>query len=133
MFQPNTAPAVFNAVFANAKEVKFDPAWKNNTGYMDGAVSADLGLVQGETRSFTDDHGRRGVIVGTKVGNVVLFERYTDNRTVIVFNAPIEVQKHVAELGFYFKSDEVLYLLNFFDSKNGICTPQDGQNIGQWF
>lgn len=132
MFQTNTAPAIFAHVRANAKEVDFDPAWKNGTGYLDKAVYADLGVAPGEVRAFVDDHDRRGVIIGTRVGNVALFERYTDDRSIIVYNAPEEVQKHVAELCLGYKNDESKYLLSFYN-KDGSPSAINGQNIGQWF
>lgn len=132
MFQVNSAAAVFSHISANAKEIQFDKNWKNGTGYLNGAVSADLGLVPGEVRSFVDDHGRRGVVIGTRVGNVALFERYTDDRGVIVFNAPEEVREHISELCLGYKNDESKYLMSY-PSVNGKTTPMTGQNIGQWF
>lgn len=74
------------------KTVQFDESWNNGTGYLDGAVRADLGLAPGETATSTDPHGRRIVFVGTRLGNVVVFERYKD-RDVIVSNMPTVVSK----------------------------------------
>lgn len=61
---------------ANGATVDYNPEWANGTGYFDGAVTAPLGLVEGEIKAFTDDKKRRGFIVGTRRGNVVVFERY---------------------------------------------------------
>jgi hypothetical protein len=78
-----------------SKTITFDPSWKNGTGYFDHAMHADFGLRPGEmARSFCPSSQRRIVFVGTAVGNVVLFERYTANLKdnpqpfVIVFNEP---------------------------------------------
>lgn len=80
-------------------EVKFDPAWKNNTGYYDYAVKADLGLRPGESAKFTEPspNDRRGIIVGTEFGNVVVFERYSpegeERSAVYVSNMPDKIRQ----------------------------------------
>jgi len=54
--------------------VPFDPTWANGTGYFDGAVDG-LKLSIGEVVKSTCPTGRRLIIVGTVLGNVIVFER----------------------------------------------------------
>lgn len=85
---------VFNAVFNDPAvvEVPFDAAWSNGTGYFDGAVKATIkGLeVPGAVGRCRDQKGRRILIVATRFGNTVVFDRYTgqDQSGVYVSNAP---------------------------------------------
>ena len=79
------------------KTIVFDSRWKNGTGYLDGAVRT-VHLEDGQLAAFTDDAKRRGVIVGTPAGNVVLFERYsswssTDTPEVLVSNHPVALRQ----------------------------------------
>lgn len=63
-----------------SKDIAYDPEWANGTGYYDGAVKADmaeLGVGQvGRSRSPAPNN-RRILIVKTRYGNVVVFERMT--------------------------------------------------------
>lgn len=100
-----TARDKFNEAYdAISTTVAFDPAWKNSTGYLDNAVKVDLGLRPGERAKCVDDFKRRVIFVGTTLGNVVVFERYS----------PTEVgersEVHVSNLP--------SGLSNFF---NGVC------------
>lgn len=63
------------------KKVEFKLEWNNGTGYFNDLVNADLGLAVGElAASWTGDGNRRRIIVvGTMFGNVVVFDRYTEN------------------------------------------------------
>src|SRR5690606_14628710 len=72
--------------------VQFQDSWKNNTGYLDGLINADLDLKSGSVVKTVDDYNRKVIIVGTELGNVVVFERYTRandaESVVVVHNAP---------------------------------------------
>jgi len=73
------------------KIVPFNPAWNNGTGYYNGAVSGeDAPLIPpGEIVKSVSPapNNRRILIVGTLLGNVVVFERYTDgDKSIIVMN-----------------------------------------------
>ena len=49
---------------------------ENGTGYFDGLTNLDgEGL---DRAKFTDRHGRKGVVLFTTLGNVVIFQRYRD-------------------------------------------------------
>ena len=80
------ANEIFSAHFNKiARELPFDSAWNNGTGYFDALVTADIAdLEVGEmAKSYTGDVNRRRIIVmKTVLGNVVVFDRYTDNATL---------------------------------------------------
>ena len=92
--------AIANTVFTrhyNSVDsvLNFDAAWKNGTGYLDGAVTDELGLMVGQSARFVDDFGRRCIATCTQYGNVVAFERFIANESqqdvVVVYNAPHEL------------------------------------------
>jgi hypothetical protein len=77
----------------SSEEVK---AGENGTGYFDGLVHADFGLAVGQRAKFTDRHNRRGIVLITQVGNVVIFERYPDGaQGVLVHNEPRSLESVV--------------------------------------
>jgi len=53
----------------------FDPKWNNGTGYFDHLVHDDLELENGEVVRFVDNMMRNGIIIGSPLGNLVIFER----------------------------------------------------------
>ncbi len=55
--------------------VPFDPKWNNGTGYFDHLVKEDLELEDGEVVRFVDNMMRNGIIIGSPLGNLVIFER----------------------------------------------------------
>lgn len=72
------------AVVATNQVIEYNDGWSNGTGYMDGAIYAKtdtLGLW-----AFTCPQGRKGLIIPTAVGNIVIFQRYT-NSDVLVCNS----------------------------------------------
>ena len=71
----------FNGI---GKTVEFKTSWANGTGYLDNAVH-DKEI--NEISKSVDPHGRRIIVIPTMVGNVVVFERFT-NGDIIVSNAP---------------------------------------------
>jgi len=74
--------------------IEFKEEWHNGTGYFDQLVKEDTGLPIG-ARFITQtpgEHTRRIVGVVTPVGNVVFFERYSnEDSEVITINAPHEL------------------------------------------
>lgn len=70
-------------------ELEFGSAWNGPTGYFDAMVKADLGLSVGEIARTKDGHGRRLLVIGHELGNIVLFERYTDaDAHTVCINCP---------------------------------------------
>ena len=71
---------LFNSLYAGADEIKFNPEWKNGTGYFDNITRADL-----VSRSrFIDDRNRRVVVIPTVDEIVVMNERFTDGENEII-------------------------------------------------
>ena len=80
----------FNSRFDSIeKEIPYDPAWNNNTGYFDGATKIELAPGE-EAKSVTPAPNNRKIIfMGTQLGTAVFFERYTDGANgVITRNLP---------------------------------------------
>ena len=72
----------FNEVFGSFKPIKFDTKWCNGTGYLDFATKGKHAplLCEGEVRTFVDNKARKGFIIGTLRGNVVVFQRYSEGQ-----------------------------------------------------
>lgn len=86
------ATKFFTKAYAQAHHIRFNPEWNNGAGYFDHICSEDLGLSYGEVvSSICPDSNRRLIIVGTRLGNAVFFDRYTPSETtqpIVVCNAP---------------------------------------------
>lgn len=98
-----SAADVFGAVFAHEsiREIPFQEKFNNGTGYYDHAVNADLGLAVGEIGKSISPapNNRKLLIIGTSIGNMVIFERYTNGAGgVFVSNVP-QCVEGVFELG----------------------------------
>lgn len=95
----HSAKDVFNCVYAHesVREVPFQMKWNNGTGYLDGAVHADLGLQPGELAKFNTgaENNRKGIVIALPGGkNLVIFERYTEGASeVYVSNGPRAVEQ----------------------------------------
>lgn len=78
----------FNKAFESAVlTIDFEDNFANGTGYYNGLTSAKLALEPGEFGAMHDQTtNRRVLVVGTSLGNVVIFERYTlgENDTFVV-------------------------------------------------
>lgn len=80
--------------------VPFDPKWNNGTGYFDHLVHDDLELEDGEVVRFVDNMMRNGIIIGSPLGNLVVFERRTrkldkvqpHDAVIVVTNLPWELR-----------------------------------------
>ena len=71
----NLPGKIFQRIFHEIQtEVPFDPSWANGTGYLDGAVSYPL--PPGEMVKTVDSYDRRVILIGTRFGTVVVFDRY---------------------------------------------------------
>ena len=84
-----------------AFEIPFDPEWKNGTGYFDHAV--DCYVPEGRVvKSICPDTERRIVLVGTVLGTVVVFERYTPKPEakqafILTWHAPNALKGFIGE------------------------------------
>ena len=84
--------AAFNAIAINPVNViEFDKEWYNGTGYLDHATQLVQLAPNGRAVSTTTG-GRKIIFIGTKLGTVAVFERYTGNEgrddIIVVSNTP---------------------------------------------
>lgn len=87
----NTVSELFNQSYSKINtKIAFSGEWKNDTGYLNGAVVADLGLRAGECAVTVDDFQRRVLLIGSPVGNIVVFERYTPTWVLNTTNGSAE-------------------------------------------
>ena len=73
---------VIAAVAELTPRVEFDPKWANGTGYYDNLTEVSFDSTQ--VRHFIDQADRIGLILPTKAGNLVMFQRYTDGSNGVV-------------------------------------------------
>lgn len=81
------AHKTFISIFNHVEDViGYDRGWENGTGYLDHAVKVQLPAGK-MVKTIDPDDGRRIVMCGTRVGTVVVFERFV-GRAPIVANFP---------------------------------------------
>lgn len=94
--QDHKAEDIFNIVASTAIPVEFNANWSNGTGYLNGIVT-DTTLSSlhpaGSVLGTTCPHGRPILIIPTAVGNVAVFQRYSDRTDVLVSNLPEGIRK----------------------------------------
>lgn len=82
-----------------AFEVPFETEWKNGTGYFDHAV--DCYVPEGRVvKSLCPTTKRRIILVGTVLGTVVVFERYTPDMNqpfILTWHAPKALRAFIGE------------------------------------
>jgi hypothetical protein len=79
-----------NAFNAISSEIPFNPTWANGTDYFNGATALDIGVGKRVKATCTSSK-RRLIMVGTKLGTCVAFERFTPDigeAFVVVSNTP---------------------------------------------
>jgi hypothetical protein len=85
---------IFTEAFNNDEvpEITYNPNWANQTGYLDYAVKGDNApvLAAGQMVKTRDPRGRRIILIGTRKGNVAVFDRYSGQTEMgtWVTNAP---------------------------------------------
>ena len=83
----------FDQLIRFSEEVPFNPKWHNGTGYFNGAVDEEVVGIKWSTA----EDGRKLIIVPVQFGmNVVIFERYTDSKT-LAFNLPTQYKNIVGK------------------------------------
>ena len=87
----------FNDMFNEiSKEIPFNTNWSNGTGYFDYAVHGSEAVVlePGEYAKSVDDHDRKIIFLGTDLGLVVIFKRYSSEESeVYVSNTTTDVRQ----------------------------------------
>lgn len=80
-------------------EIPFNEEWNNGTGYYDFATKVDIpvGVV---VKSYDTTSSRKLLLIGTRLGTVVVFERYENGKHgVYVLNAPQAISKRFLNFG----------------------------------
>lgn len=76
----NMNPAqIIETVAAMVEQIPYNPEWANGTGYYDGLV--DVPFEGTAVRAFKDPSDRWGIILPTKSGNLVIFQRFSDGQS----------------------------------------------------
>lgn len=110
-FEKKATVSFFDRKFvAITAAIAFNPAWANGTDYYDN-LPYDIDVIQnvmpGQLAKCCDDHGRRMIIIGTQLGPVVVFQRYSDGTDTVVFNArPIMTRSNLIRPGSTRLSDQ---------------------------
>ena len=92
----NIVNDLFTKAFEKARKIDFNNKWSNGTGYFDHAVAgedAPKGVGNGKMLASCTPTGRRILIIGTRLGNAVVFQRYDDRDDVFVYNIPQELKR----------------------------------------
>lgn len=92
---------VFGQFFASASAIPFNPEWSEFGGYFAGAVydAAAPVLTVGQLVSSVAPDGRKLLLLGTELGNVVVFQRYYDNEETFAKNTSLELEKYFGRTG----------------------------------
>lgn len=88
--ESNSVGRIFESAFndVEVEEIEYDQNWGNATGYFDYAT--EVSLSPGEIRKTQDETNRRLILIGTRFGTVVVFDRFSGqtNGGVYVSNIP---------------------------------------------
>lgn len=73
-------------------QIRFEAQWMDPKTYsLEGMVTLNLGLKSGEVRGFVDKFGRRGVVVGTRFGNIIGYQQHGGHCDQVVTKVPDEI------------------------------------------
>lgn len=77
-----TSAEIFNKVYSNVPAIDFDRSWSDGSGHFDYAIygSHTPKLSMGEVVSSTTPDGRRLIFVGTRLGNVVIYDKHEKSK-----------------------------------------------------
>lgn len=107
---------VFNSITCT---IEFNEDWNNGTGYYNGAVKQNQLPPGKRAKCVSPDNYRRIVLIGTRFGNAVFFERYTQDDTktniIVVSNVPRQLNGFVPSGSM---SDELFLQLASYDFAN---------------
>lgn len=101
-------------------KVDYKPEWANGTGYFDGAVNEKF--ESNAIVHFIDEANRIGLILPTQVGNLVLFQRYSNGGNgIATFNVAPALRSLVGAMGLEsnLHPDKLFAALADFGNVNG--------------
>jgi hypothetical protein len=123
MSKQETFSAVFND--ASVESIEFNSHWSNGTGYFDFAVYGEHAprVPPGKVVKCMTPGNRRMVVVGTHLGNVVVFDRYAGNeRGIFVYNTTSSIERTGYIRNHSLQDDDMVVILG------DVC---DSANIGE--
>lgn len=107
---------VFAQYFAAATVIAFNPDWSEFGGYFAGAVydEAAPALEAGQLCSSVAPDGRKLLLLGTELGNIVVFQRYYDNQETFAKNTTLELEKYLGKVSIEprLTADNIQYIFN---------------------
>ena len=129
----STFVKMFNQI---TKEVPFNDEWPNGTGYFNGVVNdKKIGLEPGQLAKSVapGEDKRKLIIVGTRFGNVVVFERYSPKEDQpenipVVSNAPQRLTRTKMVIDGAMSDDHFETIVGWI-SKDGTCYDNVGIRI----
>ncbi len=109
----NNVNKVFTAAYDKCSvELPFQKEWSNGKGYFSPAVESQCKPVlnNGEVVKSITPGGRRMLIIGTRLGNICVYDRFTDQKlneknscvAVFAFDCTTTFYKHDKELDWTF-------------------------------
>lgn len=144
-----TTSELFNRAFdSTGARIAFSTEWKNGTGYLDKLVDANVGLRAGECAVTVDDFKRRVLLIGSPVGNIVVFERYSPSLVLETKNGSAEYYKdrltsdelktaleHIEATGVYHfpNSSDSLNRSNFEEKRSSVIVGNYPSEITEMF
>lgn len=115
-----TAEQEFSDAYGRAEEIQYCPEWANGTGYYDHAVRGSHAphLLPGQLVRAYSTNNRRLLLIGTPIGNVIIFDRYSGGQdNIFVANMPREVE-HLLLQSNSISDDGMVRLLGVIPSDN---------------
>lgn len=105
----NNVNKVFTAVYDECTvELPFQKEWSNGKGYFSPAVESQCKpvLANGEVVKSITPGGRRLIFIGTRLGNICVYDRFTDQKVnekncevaVFAFDCTTTFYKHDKDL-----------------------------------
>jgi len=133
----SNAAAFFKAFDQVTTEIEFNPEFSNRTGYYDFAVSGEHApvLTVGTMAKCVTDNGRKLLLVSTRFGNAVIFQRYSDSESVIVGNLPREIEQLYlgSAVGTNLAEDSITLFMLLGEPEYDTIYPNVGQRIENLF
>jgi hypothetical protein len=119
---------------ATKRILPFSTDWKNGDGHfynlVNGKAYSDM-LKPGETARSKDDQDRRMILIGTRLGPVVVYQRYPEGMTTLVYDAS-EAFRSNATVKEVIKSESRLGIDDLFAMLGGLVgSANEKDNIGR--
>ena len=136
-----SAKSFYTAFSQVTASIPFNENFNNGTGYLDNCQEGEHApiVAPGQIVKTETLKGRKILIVGTRFGNAVIFERYTnaiaEDTNVIVGNLPKEVEQLYlgSAVGTNLAQDNITLFLLLGEPKYASIHPNVGERIENLF